>query len=251
MWCSTCRQDVPGIAGGSADSPQIRCAKCGGSTARPVSASAAAMQRSPVKASEWELDDDLHEVRHLLRVLEASPGGDLPAYQSAFLDAGAAVQPSSHLPRSTLRHAAPIETAAPRHRKRRSPFFAWAALSLGLMTFMCGGVLLGWSFLAGRAELWTLGLPVTLAGQAALVVGLVLQLETLWQSNRDTSGTLEVLDDQLRDLRHATTMLSTTHSSPAQSFYAHMAGGASPQLLLADLKGQLDLLAAQLAKAQR
>ena len=119
------------------------------------------------------------------------------------------------------------------------------------MTFMCGAVLLGWSFVAGRGELWSLGLPLTLAGQAGLVLGLILQLESLWQSNRDTSGTLNELDAQLRDLRHATTLLSTTHSSSAQSFYAHMAEGASPQLLLADVKGQLDLVASQLARSRR
>jgi hypothetical protein len=42
--------------------------------------------------------------------------------------------------------------------------------------------------------------------------------------------------------------MSVTHSAPAQSFYAHMAGGASPQLLLADLKGQLDLLAVRMSE---
>jgi hypothetical protein len=94
-------------------------------------------------------------------------------------------------------------------------------------------------------------MPLALAGQAALVIGLILQLESLWQNTRDTSSTLGDLDSQLRDLRHATTMLSTTHSNSAQSFYAHMAEGASPELLLADLKGQLDLLAARMAKQQR
>lgn len=124
-------------------------------------------------------------------------------------------------------------------------------LSLGLMTFVCGGVLLGWSLLSGRGELWSLGLPLILAGQASLIVGLVFQLDGLSQSNRETSQTLEELDDQLHDLQHATTMLGTTHSGGARSFYAHMAEGASPQMLLTDLKGQMDLLAVRLAQAQR
>jgi hypothetical protein len=52
-------------------------------------------------------------------------------------------------------------------------------------------------------------------------------------------------------VRHATTLLTTTKNASAQSFYAHMAEGASPQLLLADLKGQLDLLAQQMASQKK
>jgi hypothetical protein len=108
-------------------------------------------------------------------------------------------------------------------------------------------VLLGWSFAADRADLWPLGLPLALIGQAGLIVGLVLQLDGLWHSNRLTADSLTALDGELSRVRHATTLLTTTKNSSAQSFYAHMAEGASPQLLLADLKGQMDLLAQQLA----
>ena len=41
-------------------------------------------------------------------------------------------------------------------------------------------------------------------------------------------------------------MLGTTHG-PSAAFYAHWAGGAAPQILLTDLKSQLDLLAVKLA----
>ena len=124
-------------------------------------------------------------------------------------------------------------------------------LALGLALFACGAVLLGWSFAAGRSDLWPIGLPLALGGQAGLIVGLVLQLEGLWQSNRRTEKTLGDLDDELGRVRHATTLLSTSKSASGQSFYAHMAEGASPQLLLADLKGQLDLLAQQMASGRR
>ncbi len=119
------------------------------------------------------------------------------------------------------------------------------------MTFVCGAVLLGWSFVEARSELWNLGMPLTLFGQAALLIGLILQLDGLWQSNRETASTLDELDDEVHNLRHATTLLTSTHSTSAQSFYVHMADGASPQLLLADLKGQLDLLAMKLANERR
>jgi hypothetical protein len=130
----------------------------------------------------------------------------------------------------------------------RSQAGAWTMISLGLSVFACGAVLLGWSLAAGRDELWTVGLPLALLGQAALVVGLVLQLDGLWHSSRKTAQVLTELDDELKNVRQATTLLSSTHSSGAQSFYLHLAEGASPQLLLADLKGQMDLLAQQMAR---
>jgi hypothetical protein len=136
-------------------------------------------------------------------------------------------------------------------QRPKSHLIAWSILSLGLATFACGAVLLGWSFAAERDDLWPLGLPLALIGQAGLIIGLVLQLDGLWQSNRHTAQTLSQLDGELSRVRHATTLLSTSRTAPAQSFYAHMAEGASPQLLLADLKGQLDLLAQQMSSQRR
>jgi hypothetical protein len=116
------------------------------------------------------------------------------------------------------------------------------------MAFVCGAVLLIWSYVEQRDELWSIGLPFALVGQAGLIIGLVLQLDGLSQNNRRTSETLYELDDQLHELKQAATQLTVAHSSPSQSFYAHFADGAQPHLLLADLKGQLDLLATKLAK---
>ena len=119
------------------------------------------------------------------------------------------------------------------------------------MTFAFGAVLLGWSFWMGRADLWRLGMPFTLAGQAALIIGLAFQLDGLSRGNQAAAESLDELDDQLDELRRATTLLSTSHSGPSQSFYSHMASGAGPHLLLADLKSQLDLLAIRLADEKK
>jgi len=140
--------------------------------------------------------------------------------------------------------------AKTRKRRRRSgmALSTWAAISLGVMLLACGGILLGWSVLKHREELWTLGLPIAVAGQVLLLLGLVFQLDRLWHNHRDAAAKLDNVDQQLHDLRSTTAMLGTTHSTPGLAFYSHMAGGASPQLLLADLKGQLDLLAVQIGK---
>jgi hypothetical protein len=130
----------------------------------------------------------------------------------------------------------------------QSNWIAWLVISSGVMLFMCGGVLLGWSFFSEQALLWRVGLPATLFGQALLIAGLVLQLESLWHVHRQTSQSLRKLGGELKQLEHATTMLASTHSTAAQSFYVHLAERASPHLLLADLKGQLDVLAMRLAQ---
>ena len=118
------------------------------------------------------------------------------------------------------------------------------------MAFVCGAVLLAWSLFAGRTELWTIGLPVCLAGQLGLLLGLVFQLTRLWDDNRQTANQLAAVDERLSDLKQTATLLTTGNGTPAQSFYAHMAGGASPQILLADLKSQLDLLTVQMASTR-
>jgi hypothetical protein len=155
-------------------------------------------------------------------------------------------------------HTAPVEpspapppasaAAAP---PARGSTAAWLVLSLGLSLFACGAVLLGWSLAMDRPDLWPIGLPLALVGQAGLLLGLILQLDGLWQTNRQTAAALSDLDGELSRVRHATTLLTTSRSTSAQSFYAHLANGASPQILLTDLKGQLDLLAQQMASQRR
>ena len=89
---------------------------------------------------------------------------------------------------------------------------------------------------------------MTVAGLVWLVLGIVLQLERIWQNSRHAVRKLDQVKSQLNHLERTTTMLGTTHGSAAQAFYAHMAEQADPQYLLADLKGQLDLLALSISR---
>jgi hypothetical protein len=251
MWCRDCQQDVPGVASGE-DSQRICCARCGSLMKIPVETAETANSGSteadviqdavlPPLLDTWQMEDDLRESERLIRhlrfdsshdnVSETPPQIPLPAFPTTPLR-------QQNRPRST-------------RRRRRSPWLSWTTLSLGLMTFVCGGVLLGWSFATGRSDLWSLGMPLTMAGQAAMIMGLVLQMDGLWQTNQDTTETLDELDDQLHHLHHTTTLITSSHSDPARSFYTHMSEGASPELLLADLKGQLDLLTTKMANHQR
>jgi hypothetical protein len=223
MWCATCHQDVPHRAanGSIAD----RCSRCGStfddaSSESPDFCAAylnegipEAQTPEPAAAPLASSDFDNAALEQLLA------GPPLPAddwkLEAQLRDVNRLVD---RLRRTTPTE--PIAAAVPRSSAVYEP-------------------------------LSPAPIPSALAGQASLILGLVMQLEGLWRSTRQTDQTLSELDGQLHQLRHATTMLSATHSAPAQSFYVHMAEGASPQLLMADLKGQLDLLAQQLANQRR
>jgi len=265
MWCTNCRQDVPGIASPKGDGG-IHCASCrtvisAGSKGDGAPTAGAAdgdrfdsqlFAAPPVDLDDWDLEDDFHEVDHLvdkIQVHHNSAAGDGPA-------PGAEDDPIStwhmHLKQPPALPSSPLIGQEHRPKtKKPSSMMSWTSLSIGLMSFVCGGVLLVWAFMAGRGDLWVIGMPLALIGQAAILVGVVFQMDGLWKSNRDTSETLDDLDDKLHDLKHTTTMLGTTRSGAAQSFYAHMAEGASPNLLLADLKGQMDMLAVKMSRERQ
>ena len=267
MWCKNCRQDTPGVpvakrsSDAAADSPdagagagpaEFSCGRCGQKIDTRTDADAAAdvdrlaehgidlggidtetFRPDTYDLHLWELDEQLNEAS---RLLASGHGHPTPSQSSA----------------SAAQHGRRSKSPDSRRRRRaRRPFMAWAILSLSLAAFTCGAVLVGWSQFGGRGDLWNLGLPLTLGSQAGLLVGLVLLLERVWMDSRTASEKLETVDDRLEDLRHTTTMLSTTHTTSAASFYSHLAEGASPHLLLADLKSQLDLLAVKLSDAER
>ncbi len=204
----------------------------------------------PLLYDSWELDEQL---RHVERVLggrkEADKGGkSAPGRETVRLDSPHIGPAGRH--QQVKRELRAGRTAASGAREGVLPLLSWAALSLGLMAFVCGGVLLGWSALSGRQDLWSIGMPIVLGGQVGLLVGLLLQLDRLWNDTRSTVAKLDHVDDQLRDLKTTTTMLGSGQESGGRAFYSHMVEGAGPQLLLSDLKSQLDLLALKISQNQ-
>jgi hypothetical protein len=122
---------------------------------------------------------------------------------------------------------------------------AWLSLSLGTTAFVCGIALIGWDIKTGRQELAAIGTPIVFAGQIALVLGLILQLDRLWRASRWTAAHLETVGGQLHDLKRSS--MQTTSPASSSAFYTHWSGGAGPEILLGDLKSQLDLLAVKLS----
>jgi hypothetical protein len=267
MWCRNCAQDVPGVP--SLEEGKYSCARC----SEPLdSISAIHTPHSRRKKSEragvaspaanhppgydgWEIEEQL---RHAFRVLgpaRTSSKMDAPPAEGAKLrlDAGHGV-PIPHVkkPRRTSRRIDRVVAADEMPKSssfgdRFVAFITWSALTLGTMAVVCGLALLGWSAQTGRQELWSIGAPIILGAQVALVVGLVLQLDRIWRDSRRAAARLRTVDKQIHDLKTTTSLLGTTHA-PSTAFYAHWAGGAGPDVLLTDLKSQLDLLAVKLAK---
>ncbi|RIK79472.1 MAG: hypothetical protein DCC68_13235 [Planctomycetota bacterium] len=246
MWCKRCQQDAPGIANGEGG---MACARCG-STVRtsPTAAgekrsademaalASAALADDAPTTDTWQLDAELTEAERLLA-----------AFSPLAVPADASLVIASQAARTHR-----FDPEVKRRDELEKPpaiggFVAWILLLAGTMALVCGGVLIGWSLYAGRAALWNLGLPILLAGQAGLLLGVVLQLVRIWQNHRAAAERLAAVDRQLGDLEQTTTLLGNTYGAGSSTFFAHLAEGASPHLLLADLKGQMDLLAMKMS----
>jgi len=248
MWCKSCQQDVPAQSAG--DKQSLCCPRCGSDlrieTAAPSETASTDPTESPVYDS-WELDEELLHIGRVLRADESKAEQAAAAYQRE-----AARFDLPHIAAKAW-HVAEVPASSEQKRKgsaSRGVFagiFTWISLSTGTAGFVCGGVLLGWSLATGRQELWSIGLPVALVGQVALLIGLVLQLERLWHDSRTAVAKLDDVDEQLHELKTTTTLLGSAHGPTSNAFYAHYTGGAGPQLLLTDLKSQLDLLAMKIA----
>ncbi len=194
----------------------------------------------------WELDEQL---RHIERVLMSNK---LRGDSAAAVEPEAVRADRSHAGPPAW-HAHPASKPAGRPVQRRPARRGWllglllvTVLLLGITAVVGGGALAGWSLWMGRQDVWVFAAPTALAGQVLLLIGLVLQLHRLGRNSRLAAGKLEKLDQEIHDLRTTTTLLGTTHGPSAAAFYAHLADGASPRILLSDLKSQLDILAMKL-----
>ena len=267
MWCKGCRQDVPALPSG--DKQKLCCPRCGEAVCadpqKPADGDCPNFRVSEngtvslgvVPAYDsWELDEQLQHFQRVLHAGKVTSGkGDSPIFaetkigtvppEAARFDPPQAGPPTRHVPASS-RPGKQRKTAG--NRSSISGLFTWFVLTLGTTSFACGGILLGWSLATGRQELWSVGLPVALVGQIALLVGLVLQIDRLWHDNREAAAKLDDVDEQIHELKTTTMLLSTSQGPASATFYSHLAGGAGPQLLLTDLKSQLDLLAMKIAQ---
>lgn len=180
MWCTTCRQEVPGLPapGGTG----FCCAKChelipldSATISSPAVAEPAATAELATEAERAPLDTTLPEfwawqvnqqLRHAEQVVQSGRRRQLPTGQQLRIDEPARTAPPSE--------PAAVESAGAEESMMTT--FAWFVICAGVTALTCGSVLMAMSFYQERPELWQLGLPIMIIGQVALVLGMGLQL---------------------------------------------------------------------------
>jgi hypothetical protein len=119
---------------------------------------------------------------------------------------------------------------------------SWLIVIVGAGALSGGVGLIAWSLSTARSEFWNLALGLTLGGQGTLILGLLVIVSRLWRNSRYASGKLQDVYVRLGELQRTAEALSANRGG-APAFYADLARGAPPQMLLANLKGQIDQLA--------
>lgn len=241
MSCVNCGQDVPVVP--SADDPDtVTCLRC----------RATFMWTSMERRS---LHIDPQHVPRASRVGGKRPSAGPPplvatdddwdsmydpcATWSPERDEQSSSDQQSSLPSQTL-----SEDRRRRKRRTKSQWVQWLLLMLGVALFTSGAVLIGWSFYEDQQGLWNIGTPLALAGQVIFLIGLILQLDILWQQSKVTARAVEELDDRLPPAVPP----QTRHTIPVTRAHGNE---ANPQRLLHDLKGQLDQFATRLSSHPR
>jgi len=212
---------------------------------------AAIVLDAPPSYDGWEMDEQLQHIERVLQTAKMKNRETEALYRREAMrfDQPHAGPSAGHIP--TMSPPKKQRRAVRRGRGFGASLLMWIALSLGTSAFVCGGILLGWSLATGRQELWSIGLPMTLVGEIALLASLLLQLDRLGHDNREAAVKLDDVSQQLHELKTTTTLLGTSQSPASSTFYSHFVGGAGPQLLLTDLKSQIDLLAVKISQDQR
>jgi hypothetical protein len=119
-------------------------------------------------------------------------------------------------------------------------------VAAGTIALVAGVGLIGWCLSTNLMIYWDLALGLALGGQGGLILGLVLVVSRLWRNSRHAVSKLHEVHARLGQLQHTADALAATRPGGAPAFYADLVRGASPQMLLSNLKGQLDQLASQL-----
>jgi hypothetical protein len=133
-------------------------------------------------------------------------------------------------------------TRLPIRHSEGSQLIAWLIVIAGVLTLGYGLGLIGWSLSAHETRRWNAAVGLALGGQGLLIFGLVLVISRLWRSSRYAAGKLHEVHNSLGHLQQASEALAATRGGSAPAFYADLVRGASPHMLLASLKGQVDQL---------
>lgn len=266
MWCSTCQQDMPGVA--HATSGRTVCSRCQQTlrTTKPAQharvcddgvaldeqATVVAAGTPPFRNDDWPARQ---RVRSMVRELRRPNIAASKSLTSTFSDRRRFEPPQDlfgRLEQSTSAYVTPdasqpsANTIPQTRRTDGSQIAAWMIVIVGTLSLASGIGLIAWSLSTRQMLYWNLALGLALGGQGTLILGLVLVASRLWRHSRYAAGKLQEVHARLGQLQKTAEVLTAMRTGGAPAFYADLVRGASPQMLLTNLKGQLDQLATRL-----
>jgi len=269
MWCSDCQQDVPAVAS-SAREPLV-CPRCrsdldltgiaalkangpkdDGIALESFDRSAAEDLSAPVDWSEQE--DSRQRLQQIGRKLRGSS-----QYESAL---GNAAVLNHHWPAATptpmptpppvvqpeeqLRSVARRSATEPTDGQTKTSWLVSLLLCGGVIGFGVGVGLLAWSAVFQLPQFWRVGMTLTIGAEGLLILSLTWMAARLWSNGRRVNRQLHGVDQQLTEMQEFAGSLAGSNLSSSQHYYHHFSQAASPHMLVANLQGQVDQLAARL-----
>ncbi len=253
MWCRHCQQEVPAM--GISSATGRRCARChrGAEPSREKLrvdlGSSEESKPTPQPNSAYPPLSETNARRAIdraLRTAQATISAGAATHTLRFDLAQTGLQPERAAKGTSRPSHTASPVAVPRGPSASGQFLAWALAAVGATVLGLGIGFITWSLTGERADLWTPGLIATLTGQGLLIVGLLQIMANLWAAGRQAAYRLGQVHDELRQLRRTTEEAAGRHASSATQFYADVARNAGPEMLVGNLRSQLDQLAARL-----
>jgi hypothetical protein len=213
----------------------------------PAAAAAAA---TPPRLNDWPTRQCVRQLSRELRRPTSVAIGAAPTIQGLRHfdpphNVFEAVTPSAASPFPAVAPQSAV-SAVPRSRQSDvGQVAAWLIVLAGTLLLATGIGLVAWSLTVKQLLYWNLALGLTLGGQGTLIFGLVLVVSRLWRNSRYAALKLQDVHARLSQLQNTAEALATMRAGGGPAFYADLVRGASPHVLLANLKGQLDQLAAR------
>ena len=263
MWCSHCQQDVPAVAG-SVEGPLI-CPRCderfdtelntvtnfAHACVHPADTGVSldSIDSKPDLAppiNRLEQEETHQRLRRIGRSLRTAyrhdPGFGTSPSLSWSNDLSVGVGPSLRGAGKQGRHRT-IERSTPTFISR----LIGLLLLAGVIGFAGGAGLLVWAAAFQLPGAWHWGMTSTIAAEGVLILGLTWMAGRLWRNSRKLNYQLADVEEQLYDIERLTGSLTGSRMSCSQHYYDHFNQGASSQMLLANLRGQVDQLAQRMA----
>jgi hypothetical protein len=262
MWCSHCQQDVPAVAR-SVEGPLI-CPRCDEefdaefntvtdftqaySNPTDTGVELDSIDSKPDLAPPINLLEREETHRHLRRI-----GRRLRSAYRHDPDFGT-VPPVSWGPDAAVQSTGVGRLRGTTRRTTSDPVkptftsrMVGLLLAAGVAGLVGGSGLLVWAAAFQLSGPWQWGMTTTIAAEGALILGLTWMAGRLWRNSRRLNRQLEGVEGQLDHIERLTGSLANSRMSCSQHYYDHFSQGASSQMLLANLRGQVDQLAERMA----